>query len=140
MISSENKTVKSISPTSSKKYNWSRIRINRRKQQQQSIMLYSPTVTITCQKLLCPEQQQQIILPDLITDIYKEQKRQSSIQSVAGMLRKVGDELDDRLQKTIPPSRSSYPSSSSVSIQIIQYENLILQYVISFTQLLRLFL
>ncbi|CAF0946488.1 unnamed protein product [Didymodactylos carnosus] len=136
MISSENKTVKllsSSSSSSSKNYNLSRIKNNRRKQQ--SIMLCSPTVTITCQKLLYPESRQEIILPDLILDIVNEQKRQSSIQNVAEMLRKVGDELDDRLNKT-----SSSSSSSSFSIQIVQYESLILQYVIPFTRFLRLFL
>ncbi|CAF0943051.1 unnamed protein product [Adineta ricciae] len=69
-----------------------------------STMLSSPkTITITCEKHFVSS----IKLPDLVHDLFIEEQRRQTIVNIATLLRKVGDQMDERLQINNSSSSSS---------------------------------
>ncbi|CAF0998075.1 unnamed protein product [Didymodactylos carnosus] len=86
---------------------------------------------MTTKELLYFEQQYELVESDIIN----EEKPHVSLQYVAKMLRKVGDELDDKIYKVTTVSQST-----SIT-RIFQFVNLILHYAsIPSLQLLQLLL
>ena len=84
-----------------KKRRLSSIATHRKQQMDLSLtiptMLSSPkTITITCEKHFLSS----IKLPDLVHDLFVEERRQT-IVNIATLLRKVGDQMDERLQVII---------------------------------------
>lgn len=73
-----------------KKRRMSSILTNRRHQTNFSLLIPT-TITVSCEKQN---------LPDLVHDCLVEQQRRETITNIAAMLRRVGDQMDERLQVT----------------------------------------
>ncbi|UJR33144.1 hypothetical protein I4U23_020601 [Adineta vaga] len=110
-----------------KKRRLSSISIHRKQQMNLSLsiptMLSVPkTITVTYEKQILSSTQ----LPDLIHDIFIEQQRRETIVNIATILRKVGDQMDERLQ-----INSSSSSSSSLIDHVFGQRSITLTHCLS---------